>query len=209
MSEGMESNNLWHGIPIYSVRGGYFIDALKTLNTLRHLTVNGKTIHFADQNSGRVIMDGSYLNWQFVCPLGAFDPADFTGKNIGEFFIAIANYTRIHTIKSWEEFNTFLSNNASMINTVLGLATSGYVTAPNLSSPITLTSMPTYSATGTFSDLMMWIYSILPPEMRTQSASVMQSPTDNGNWSLGVVVSLTINAGSAPMEQSMSFSFIM
>ena len=199
---------LWHGIPIYNARTAYFLDALQNVSTLRRLIVNNKELTFASQNDGYVKLDNSYLNWLFGCPLGAFTPADFEGKTVAAFFNTIINYTRTHTVKSWEEFATYIRQNGNLLDTVMGYVTSASITAPNMNGSITLSSVPTLTPPENFTALLTWIKSLIPNSMLSQDCSIMQVEIDGGSYSYGVTLELLVNVADIN-NPAMNFAFVI
>ena len=207
MSEGTQSST-WHGIPIGEARAGRFIDAVNTFHSMRKLRVNNREITFADQNDGYVKMDGGYLNWLFGSPLGAFDASDFYNKTVSEFFDIVINYVTNNYVKSWEEFTAFLNPNVSTINSIFGLISSAEVTAPGMNQSVPITNLPALVTLQSFSQLVIWIKSILPNSMLNQSATIMQANENGGEYSFGVTLEFSTQVQG--MEHAaMSFTFVI
>lgn len=207
MSEGTQSST-WHGIPIGEARAGRFIDAVNTFHSMRKLRVNNREITFADQNDGYVKMDGGYLNWLFGSPLGAFDSSDFYNKTVSEFFDIVIDYVTNNYVKSWEEFAVFLTPKVSMINSIFSMVSSAEISAPGMNQSIPIANLPNLVALQSFSQLVIWIKSILPNSMLILPATIMQANNNGGEYSFGVTLEFSTEVQG--MEHAaMSFTFMI
>lgn len=211
MSEGSVSSGLVHGIPLASVRSAFFRNKAQTLWTLRRLIHNGVETVFSTADDGAVVMDGSYLNWQFISPTGAFSVDDFQGQTVGGFFDVLIAYCEGNTVRAWEEFAGFLAQegNVNTINQVFGQVVAAEVTAPGMAGAIPFESVPTFSAPANFAGFLSWVKSILPAQMQARPASELQANAEGGTYSFGVTMSLVLAAGEGEQNAAMSFSFVL
>lgn len=207
MSEGIEAAT-WHGIPLSDVRMAYFRDAANTYYSLRKLRVNNRTLTFNDQNDGYVKMDGTYTNWLFGCPLGAFSAADFEGATVAGFFDAIIAYTSSRTVKAWETFASFLGGNTSMINNILALCETGAVSVLGTNYIYPLDAVPRMTSISNFTDLVRWIKGTLPDDLLAEAADIMQAPADGGSYCYGVTMEMTTSIDELE-NVAMTFSFVL
>ena len=205
---GEAVGTLWHGIPLASVRAAFFIDKLRTVHTLRKLFVNGVEYALNSAEDGAVVVDGSYLNWQFICPVGAFTAENFAGKTVGEFYDTIIDYTQQHSVKALEDFAGYIAPQANTVNQVFTQVTGAAVTAPALTGSIGIDAVPTFSAPANFSALISWIKGTLPPQLLQQQASVMQMATEGGQTNFGVTLLLTTEVEGFE-SVAMTFSFTL
>ena len=125
----MGDSALWHGIPLSQVRSAFFTDKLRTVYTLRKLIVNNVENSFSSAEDGAVSIDGSYLNWMFICPLDTFTPSDFSGQTIGEFYDTLISYTSENFVKAWEDFAVFIGPNYQTVNQVFSRVISAEASA--------------------------------------------------------------------------------
>ena len=211
MSEGSVSSNLIHGVPLASVRSAFFRNKAQTLWTLRRLIHNGVETVFSTADDGAVVMDGSYLNWQFISPTGAFSVSDFEGETVGGFFDVLIAYCEENAVRSWEEFAGFLAQEGSvnMINQVFSQVVAAEVTAPGMAGSIPFESVPTFSAPANFAGFLAWVKSILPVQMQARPAAELQANAEGGTYSFGVTMSLVLAAGEGSQNAAMSFSFML
>ena len=211
MSEGSVSSNLIHGVPLASVRSAFFRNKAQTLWTLRRLIHNGVETVFSTADDGAVVMDGSYLNWQFISPTGAFSISDFEDQTVGGFFDVLIAYCEENAVQSWEEFAAFLAKESSisMINQVLSQVVAAEVTAPGMTGAIPFETAPTFSAPANFAGFLAWVKSILPAQMQARQASELQTSVEGGTYSFGVTMSLILAASEGSQNAAMSFSFML
>ena len=197
----------WRGIPLRLLRGGFYFDTLQTLYSLHKLTVNNVENTFSTAEDGAVVMDSTYLNWQFVCPVDAFTPEQFEEATVEDFFDEIVQYTASNTVHAWEEFAGFIGPNAATANNILSQVTSASITAPGMDVSIPVEQVPTLTAVASFSVLLAWIKSFVPDRMLSRPTSVMQTQNDSGRYNYGVFLTLTLGTGEDEQTQAMSFSF--
>ncbi len=207
MSEGVTSTTkMWRGIPLSHVRSSFFVDKLGTVTTLMKLIINNDATEFTSAEDGAVTMDGSYLNWMFIAPVGAFNISEFAGKNVGEFFQIIANRTSSRRIEAWEEFITFINSAVSMVNNIMSQGQSESVQAPFSETTYPLASIPTFRTMSSFSDFITWIFSFIPSGLKSQPATELQSDNAGGQYTYTVILNVVMQDDS---QQAMSFSFVI
>ena len=209
MGYGNNSNNLWHGIPLSQVRSAFFTDKFRTVYTMRKLIINGREHEFASADDGSVSMDGSYLNWMFISPLGVFSPSDFAGQTVGQFFDTIIDYTSEHMIKAWEDFADFIGPHYTMINSIFSSVLTAEVSAPGMQGSISFSTIPSFYNVSNFAELATWIKSILPASMVSMPATVLQSNASGGQYSFGVLLTMTVENGQSTATEAMSFAFVL
>ena len=207
MSEGTTSTTkMWRGIPLSHVRSGFFIDKLSMVSTLAKWIVNGDETRFSTAEDGAVTLDGSYLNWMFIAPVGMFSSADFENRTVSDLFATIASRARSSYVKSWEEFIGYIDEQVSVVNNLMSGAASASVQGVGASTRYALSSIPQFSRMGSFSSFLSWILSMIPQALQEQSASVLRLDGSGGQYTYCVILNIELDGGDTV---AMTFSFVL
>ena len=171
----MESE-YWHGVPLQEVRTARFITLAGAFNTMRRLITNGKEHVFTTDKDGAVLLNGTYTSWKFIAPTDAFPVGYLLQGTISDMLDAVIAYCSSHTVSAWEDFSNWLSNGkySSVISGMMGNIQRGEAWAQRSSEHYAIEEIPEWSATGRFADFVSWVKGVLPENLLSEQASVME-----------------------------------